>query len=107
VRHALVLDSEHENRLLKNPCGEASVSDSIAYFSGQPWVKMRGTDYQHDKLFSYVRPDSRVPADHPLRTIRRVTDTALIVRNSLASETRLAHKLRWSARRNLSEDNSQ
>ena len=38
---------------------------------------MRGTDYQNDKLFSYVRPDSRVPADHPLRTIRRVTDTAL------------------------------
>jgi hypothetical protein len=23
------------NRLLKNPCGEASVSDSMAYFSGQ------------------------------------------------------------------------
>jgi transposase len=38
---------------------------------------MRGTDYQNDKLFSYVRPDSRVPADHPLRTIRRLTDTAL------------------------------
>ena len=38
---------------------------------------MRGTDHQNDKLFSYVRPDSRVPADHPLRTIRRVTDTAL------------------------------
>ena len=33
---------------------------------------MRGTDYQNDKLFSYVRPDSRVPADHPLRTIRRI-----------------------------------
>jgi hypothetical protein len=38
---------------------------------------MRGTDHQNDKLFSYVRPDSRVPADHPLRTIRRMTDTAL------------------------------
>jgi transposase len=38
---------------------------------------MRGTDHQNDKLFSYVRPDSRVPADHPLRTIRRVTDAAL------------------------------
>jgi len=38
---------------------------------------MRGTDYQNDKLFSYVRPDSRVPADHPLRVIRRVTDSAL------------------------------
>jgi transposase len=38
---------------------------------------MRGTDHQNDKLFSYVRPDSRVPADHPPRTIRRVTDAAL------------------------------
>jgi transposase len=38
---------------------------------------MRGADHQNDKLFSYVRPDSRVPADHPLRTIRRVTDAAL------------------------------
>ena len=34
-------------------------------------------DRQHDKLFSYVCPDSRVPADHPLPTIRRVTDSAL------------------------------
>jgi transposase len=38
---------------------------------------MRGTGQHNDKLFSYVRPDSRVPAYHPLRTIRRVTDTAL------------------------------
>jgi len=38
---------------------------------------MRGVDQQNEKLFSYVRPDSRVPADHPLRIIRRVTDSAL------------------------------
>jgi len=38
---------------------------------------MRGTDHRNEKLFSYVRPDSRVPADHPLRTIRQVTDAAL------------------------------
>ena len=49
----------------------------MALPGGKTWVTMRGTDHQHDKLFSYVRPDSRVPADHPLRTIRRVTDSAL------------------------------
>jgi transposase len=38
---------------------------------------MRGEDKQNHTLFSYVRPDSRIPANHPLRLIRRVTDTAL------------------------------
>ena len=38
---------------------------------------MRGADHRSERLFSYVRPDSRVPADHPLRAIRRITDTAL------------------------------
>jgi len=38
---------------------------------------MRGEDKQNHTLFSYVRPDSRIPANHPLRLIRQVTDTAL------------------------------
>jgi transposase len=38
---------------------------------------MRGEDQQNHTLFSYVRPDSRIPANHPLRLIRRVTDAAL------------------------------
>jgi transposase len=38
---------------------------------------MRGVDHQNERLFSYIRPDSRVPVDHPLRTIRRITDAAL------------------------------
>ena len=38
---------------------------------------MRGADQRNDTLFSYVRPDSRVPPNHPLRPIRRITDTAL------------------------------
>jgi hypothetical protein len=33
---------------------------------------MRGAE----GLFSYVRPDSLVPKDHPLRAIRRVADAA-------------------------------
>jgi len=38
---------------------------------------MRGEDLQNQTLFSYVRPDSRIPANHPLRTIRQITDAAL------------------------------
>ena len=40
---------------------------------------MRGFDQRRDGLFSYVRPESRIPKDHPLRLIRRVADEALKV----------------------------
>src|SRR5438128_10238688 len=35
---------------------------------------MRGDDQQAGWMFSYVSPDERVPADHPLRAIRRMTE---------------------------------
>jgi transposase len=38
---------------------------------------MRGDDQQTGYMFSYLSPEERVPADHPLRTVRRLTDTAL------------------------------
>jgi transposase len=38
---------------------------------------MRGDDRESGHLFSYVSPEERVPADHPLRAIRGMTDTAL------------------------------
>ena len=38
---------------------------------------MRGDDEQSGHLFSYVSPEQRVPVDHPLRTIRTMTDDAL------------------------------
>ena len=40
-------------------------------------VPMRGDDPRHDSMFSYVTPEARVRADHPLRPIRRMTDAAL------------------------------
>ena len=39
---------------------------------------MRGDDYQTSHLFSYLSPEERVPADHPLRAVRRMTDAALV-----------------------------
>jgi transposase len=38
---------------------------------------MRGKDVRRDGLFSYVRPESRIPSNHPLRLIRGVADEAL------------------------------
>lgn len=38
---------------------------------------MRGNDLQQDAMFSYLSPDQRVPADHPLRPIRRMVDRVL------------------------------
>lgn len=38
---------------------------------------MRGDDQQPDSMFSYVSPEQRVPADHPLRAIRQRVDEIL------------------------------
>ena len=38
---------------------------------------MRGDDPQSAHMFSYLSPEQRVPADHPLRPIRQLTDAAL------------------------------
>src|SRR5438094_1278577 len=40
-------------------------------------MPMRGDDPRHDAMFSYITPEARVRADHPLRPIRRMTDAAL------------------------------
>src|SRR5262249_29060153 len=38
---------------------------------------MRGDDVQQGAMFSYLSPEQRVPADHPLRPIRKMVDTVL------------------------------
>src|SRR5947209_6031895 len=37
-------------------------------------VSMRGDDRQSAAMFSYLSPEERIPTDHPLRSIRRMTD---------------------------------
>ena len=44
-----------------------------SYYDGD----MRGDDRQPGQLFSYVSPETRVPADHPLRAIRTQVDALL------------------------------
>ena len=38
---------------------------------------MRGTDHQQADMYSYISPEARVRADHPLRKIRTMADEAL------------------------------
>lgn len=40
---------------------------------------MRGEERQQSALFSYISPETRVPAGHPLRRIRALVDRALTV----------------------------
>src|SRR2546430_413153 len=49
-----------------------SYYDAPDRFKGS--VPMRGDDRQSGWMFSYVSPEERVPATHPLRAIRRMTD---------------------------------
>ena len=38
---------------------------------------MRGADEKQEAMFSYISPEKRVPADHPLRPLREMVDTVL------------------------------
>jgi transposase len=38
---------------------------------------MRGDDNQQDGMFSYISPEKRVPANHPLRPVRKMVDEIL------------------------------
>ena len=38
---------------------------------------MRGDDQKQEAMFSYISPEKRVPADHPLRGIRKMVDEIL------------------------------
>ena len=38
---------------------------------------MRGHDEQQESMFSYISPEKRVPQEHPLRRVRKMTDRAL------------------------------
>jgi len=34
---------------------------------------MRGDDFNQEDVFSYISPEKRVPKDHPLRPIRKIS----------------------------------
>jgi hypothetical protein len=44
---------------------------------------MRGIDHQQSDMFSYLSPEHRVRKEHPLRTVRAMTDEILEGMSSL------------------------
>jgi transposase len=48
-----------------------------ALASSEGSERMRGPDEQTAAMFSYLSPEARVRADHPLRAIRLMTDQVL------------------------------
>src|SRR5678815_6127879 len=54
------------------------IRDSLTYYHAPDTTegsdRMRGSDDQTSGMFSYLSPEQRVRADHPLRAIRRMTD---------------------------------
>src|SRR6202047_2972492 len=38
---------------------------------------MRGQDYQQSAMYSHLSPEERVPVNHPLRSVRKMTDRVL------------------------------
>jgi transposase len=38
---------------------------------------MRGNDQKQDAMFSYLSPEQRIPAEHPLRPLRAMMDDIL------------------------------
>ena len=55
--------------LVKNPSRRAAICDSLFDIANQlGGQEMRGRF--HGGLFSYISPERRVPANHPLRQIR-------------------------------------
>jgi len=51
----------------------------VHVFDSSGWENaMRGDDERSEGFFSYVRLETRIPADHPLRPIRELVDRALL-----------------------------
>src|SRR5947207_6685262 len=61
------------SRMMKNSIESYIIKQKHVYM----FRPMRGHDYQQSSMYSYLSPEQRVPADHPLRPIREITDRAL------------------------------
>jgi hypothetical protein len=53
-----------------------SDGDCVHWGSRSESGAMRGKHQQSDNLFSYIRLETRIPVDHPLRPIRKLVDKA-------------------------------
>jgi hypothetical protein len=64
------------NSLLKNPSPRRGLDDSLYHLESVETI-MRGRFTDQGGLFSYIAPDKRVPANHPLRKVRELVRDVL------------------------------
>jgi hypothetical protein len=64
------------SNLLKNPWPGQEFADSVFYHESAE-ARMRGAFEDQSGLFSYISPEARVPANHPLRKIRALVRDVL------------------------------
>ncbi len=50
-------------------------------------VAVRGRAKQQASMLAFIDPETLIPADHPLRTIKRFADAALLELSALFDET--------------------
>lgn len=63
------LPKNGSNSLMKNPLATEGLDDSLYHLESAEAI-MRGRFTDQGGLFSYIAPDKRVPANHPLRKVR-------------------------------------
>src|SRR5882724_10437465 len=78
--------TKRPSSLLKKPSQRPTVDDSIIYHESSG-TGMRGAFADQGGLFSYISPEARVPAGHPLRKVR------VLVRDVLGELNRSLGKL--------------
>jgi transposase len=61
--------AQRPSSLRKNPSPTQEFADSF-FFDESAEGKMRGGFVDQGRLFSYISPEARIPANHPLRAIR-------------------------------------
>src|SRR5579859_6621240 len=62
--------------LRKNPSSTREFADSL-FFGESAEAGMRGAFVDQGRLFSYISPEARVPANHPLRKVRALVRDVL------------------------------
>jgi transposase len=69
VTSTKIKNEKGSSSLRKNPSPTQEFADSF-FFDESAEGKMRGGFVDQGRLFSYISPEARIPANHPLRAIR-------------------------------------
>ena len=70
-------ESKQASKFIWQAAERPRAQGSIEWYTVDRGNEMRGTDRSQSTMFSYVSPEARIPADHPLRATREMTNRAL------------------------------